>query len=101
MPICLDAMAVVGQRRGQPFLDFFGEVKNQSLNILFSYSIFYSYVLCLVYVRCEQVMTGVKPKSAFLQPGLLCEIAVELIKQVLLVYKIVIACIIFTPGFYF
>jgi hypothetical protein len=25
-PICLDAMAVVGQRRGQKFLDFFGEV---------------------------------------------------------------------------
>ena len=25
-PICLDAMAVVGRRRGQAFLDFFGEV---------------------------------------------------------------------------
>ncbi len=39
MPIAIDAVAVVGQRRGQAFLDFFGEV-----------------------------MTGVKPKSAFLQP---------------------------------
>merc|ERR1712216_976368 len=38
MPIVLDAVAVVGQRRGQPFLDFFGEC-----------------------------MTGVRPKSHFLK----------------------------------
>lgn len=53
LPIALDAMAVVGARRGQSFLDFFGEV-----------------------------MTGVKPKSAFLQPGLLLEVSFELIRQV-------------------
>mmetsp|Transcript_16748 Transcript_16748/g.18152 ORF Transcript_16748/g.18152 Transcript_16748/m.18152 type:complete len:517 (-) Transcript_16748:41-1591(-) len=56
-PITLDAVACVGNRRGQAFLDFFGEV-----------------------------MTGVKPKSAFLQPDLLVELALETAKQILLQY---------------
>lgn len=56
-PITLDAVACVGKRRGQVFLDFFGEV-----------------------------MTGVKPKSAFLQPDLLIELALETGKQILLQY---------------
>ena len=51
-PIVLDAVCVVGQRRGQAFLDFFGEV-----------------------------MTGVKPKSAFCQPLLMLDIGVELMRQ--------------------
>lgn len=54
-PILLDAVAVVGARRGQPFLDFFGEV-----------------------------MTGVRPKSDFLQPFLILDISLELIRQVFL-----------------
>ena len=45
-------MAVVGQRRGQAFLDFFGEV-----------------------------MTGVKPKSAFLQPSLVADVTFEIVRQ--------------------
>lgn len=57
MPIALDAVAVVGQRRGQAFLDFFGEV-----------------------------MTGVRPKSDFAQLGLLCDIGLELLKQVWIQY---------------
>lgn len=57
LPISLDAVACVGKRRGQAFLDFFGEV-----------------------------MTGVKPKSAFMQPDLLIEITIELIKQIVLQY---------------
>lgn len=56
-PIAIDAVTVVGQRRGQAFLDFFGEV-----------------------------MTGVKPKSAFLQPDLLIDIVVELVRQIILQY---------------
>lgn len=52
-PILLDAVAVVGARRGQQFLDFFGEV-----------------------------MTGVKPKSAFLEVSLCCELTLELIRQI-------------------
>jgi hypothetical protein len=56
-PIILDAVAVVGARRGQPFLDFFGEV-----------------------------MTGVRPKSDFMQPLLLLEIAAELVSQIFLQY---------------
>jgi hypothetical protein len=52
MPLALDAVAVVGQRRGQAFLDFFGEV-----------------------------MTGVRPKSDFVQPLLLAEITLELVRQ--------------------
>jgi hypothetical protein len=51
-PILLDAMACVGQRRGQAFLDFFGEV-----------------------------MTGVKPKIAFLKPGLLLDLTIEILRQ--------------------
>jgi len=54
-PITLDAVAVVGQRRGQAFLDFFGEV-----------------------------MTGVRPKSDFAQPFLLLEITFELVRQLLI-----------------
>jgi menaquinone-9 beta-reductase len=54
-PILLDAVAVVGARRGQAFLDFFGEV-----------------------------MTGVRPKSDFLQPLLLLDITLELIRQIFL-----------------
>lgn len=57
MPIALDAVAVVGQRRGQPFLDFFGEV-----------------------------MTGVRPKSDFVQVGLMLEISFELIRQIFFQY---------------
>lgn len=53
LPIVLDAVAVVGQRRGQAFLDFFGEC-----------------------------MTGVRPKSHFLQPGLAFAICLELVRQV-------------------
>ena len=57
MPIALDAVAVVGQRRGQAFLDFFGEV-----------------------------MTGVRPKSDFAQPLLLAEITIELVRQIVIQY---------------
>eukprot|EP01038_Epipyxis_sp_PR26KG_P014742 gene14742-19816_t len=56
-PITLDAVACVGQRRGQAFLDFFGEV-----------------------------MTGVKPKSAFLQIDLLFDIIVEIGRQFFIQY---------------
>jgi len=52
MPIILDAVAVVGQRRGQPFLDFFGEA-----------------------------MTGVRPKSHFLKPDLAAAVTLELLRQ--------------------
>lgn len=57
MPIAIDAVTCVGQRRGQAFLDFFGEV-----------------------------MTGVKPKSDFLQPGLLLDITVEIVRQFFIQY---------------
>jgi hypothetical protein len=57
LPLALDAVAVVGQRRGQPFLDFFGEV-----------------------------MTGVRPKSDFMQPLLLAEITVALVRQFVIQY---------------
>ena len=57
MPIALDAVTVVGQRRGQAFLDFFGEV-----------------------------MTGVRPKSDFAKPFLLAEIAFEICRQSVLQY---------------
>ena len=57
MPIALDAVAVVGRRRGQAFLDFFGEV-----------------------------MTGVRPKSDFAQPLLLAEITIELVRQIVIQY---------------
>jgi hypothetical protein len=57
MPMALDAVAVVGQRRGQAFLDFFGEV-----------------------------MTGVRPKSEFMQPVLLAEITLELVRQFFIQY---------------
>jgi menaquinone-9 beta-reductase len=56
-PITIDAMAIVGQQRGQPFLDFFGEV-----------------------------MTGVKPKSAFLQWDLVMDLSIELIRQIIIQY---------------
>ena len=56
-PIAIDAIACVGKRRGQAFLDFFGEV-----------------------------MTGVKPKSEFLQPGLIIEITFEMAKQFFIQY---------------
>eukprot|EP01041_Mallomonas_annulata_P012137 gene12137-25471_t len=55
LPEVLDAVAVVGSRRGQAFLDFFGEV-----------------------------MTGVRPKTAFLQPALLLDLALETVAQILL-----------------
>jgi hypothetical protein len=55
--MALDAVAVVGQRRGQAFLDFFGEV-----------------------------MTGVRPKSEFMQPVLLAEITLELVRQFFIQY---------------
>lgn len=51
-PMVLDAVAVVGQRRGQTFLDFFGET-----------------------------MTGVRPKSDFLQPLLVVDICLEFVRQ--------------------
>ncbi|CAE7358379.1 unnamed protein product, partial [Symbiodinium microadriaticum] len=57
VPIVLDAVAVVGQRRGQAFLDFFGEV-----------------------------MTGVRPKSDFAQPLLVLDIALELVHQLFIQY---------------
>eukprot|EP00981_Chlorochromonas_danica_P007820 scaffold1884_cov343-Ochromonas_danica.AAC.37 len=57
MPIALDAVACVGQRRGQAFLDFFGEV-----------------------------MTGVRPKSDFLQLDLLADLVVELTRQIIIQY---------------
>ena len=57
LPISVDAVAVVGQRRGQAFLDFFGEV-----------------------------MTGVRPKSDFAQPLLLAEIAIEFVRQIFIQY---------------
>ena len=57
MPIALDAVTVVGQRRGQAFLDFFGEV-----------------------------MTGVRPKSEFLRLDLLVDISFEFVRQVFLQY---------------
>lgn len=56
-PIAIDALAVVGQRRGQGFLDFFGEV-----------------------------MTGVRPKSDFLKFDLLFELAGECMRQIILRY---------------
>lgn len=57
-PMLLDAVAVVGQRRGQAFLDFFGEV-----------------------------MTGVRPKSDFLlRPKLLLDIVVEYLHQFVIQY---------------
>lgn len=56
-PISIDAVAVVGKRRGQSFLDFFGEV-----------------------------MTGVRPKSDFMQPHLLFDITVEVCRQIVLQY---------------
>jgi hypothetical protein len=52
LPIAIDAVAVVGQRRIQAFLDFFGEV-----------------------------MTGVRPKSAFLQADIVIDLTIELIRQ--------------------
>ena len=52
-PLLLDAVAVVGQRRGQAFLDFFGEV-----------------------------MTGVRPKSDFLQPLLVADVTFEIVRQI-------------------
>ena len=57
MPVALDAITVVGQRRGQAFLDFFGEV-----------------------------MTGVRPKSEFAQPALLMEITAEIVRQFFIQY---------------
>ena len=57
MPIAIDAVAVVGARRGQAFLDFFGEC-----------------------------MTGVRPKSDFAEPLLLLEIGLELVRQIVLQY---------------
>ena len=57
MPLLLDAVAVVGQRHGQAFLDFFGEV-----------------------------MTGVRPKSDFLQPLLVAEISLEILRQLFVQY---------------
>lgn len=57
LPIAIDAIAVVGQRRGQAFLDFFGEV-----------------------------MTGVRPKSAFFQPALLVDVALETLRQIVVQY---------------
>jgi flavin-dependent dehydrogenase len=56
-PLSIDAMACVGKRRGQAFLDFFGEV-----------------------------MTGVKPKSHFLQFDLLLDLTYETIKQMIIQY---------------
>jgi len=56
-PILLDAACVVGQRQGQKFLDEFGFI-----------------------------MTGVKPKSAFLQPGLSIPITFELFRQIFIQY---------------
>lgn len=56
-PLSLDAIAVIGNRRGQSFLDFFGEI-----------------------------MTGVRPKSDFLQPLLCIEITMELIRQIIIQY---------------
>lgn len=56
-PMILDAVAVVGQRRGQAFLDFFGET-----------------------------MTGVRPKSDFLEPGLVIDILLEFFRQFILQY---------------
>lgn len=54
MPIVLDAVAIVGARYGQSFLDLFGEC-----------------------------MTGLRPKSHFLrQPRLALHICLELAKQV-------------------
>ena len=57
LPIAIDAVAVVGQKRGQAFLDFFGEC-----------------------------MTGVRPKSDFAQPLLLLEITIEMIRQFFIQY---------------
>jgi flavin-dependent dehydrogenase len=56
-PLALDAVACVGQRRGQAFLDFFGEV-----------------------------MTGVRPKSAFMKPDLVLDIVMEMAKQFFIQY---------------
>ena len=58
-PLLLDAMAVVGQRHGQPFLDFFGET-----------------------------MTGVKPKHAMIveKPLFAAELTIEIIRQFVLQY---------------
>ena len=55
-PISIDAVAVVGKRRGQKFLDFFGEC-----------------------------MTGVRPKSDFFKDiGLVSEVTVEILKQLII-----------------
>jgi menaquinone-9 beta-reductase len=62
LPIAIDALAVVGQRKGQWFLDFFGEC-----------------------------MTGVRPKSDFAQPLLLAELALETLRQAFLQYVMRIA----------
>ena len=53
LPEAVDALAIVGKRRGQRFLDFFGEV-----------------------------MTGVKPKTSFFDPLLLLALSVETIRQI-------------------
>ena len=55
LPILLDVAAVVGQRRGQSFLDEFGEI-----------------------------MCGVRPKSDFLSPHIAVEMSLELARQVFL-----------------
>jgi len=57
-PVAIDAITVVGRKRGQPFLDFFGEC-----------------------------MTGVRPKSEFLTDiFLLSEVTVEVFKQIIIQY---------------
>lgn len=59
-PIVLDAVCVVGKRRGQSFLDFFGEC-----------------------------MTGVRPKSDFVKDAsLVAEVAMEMLKQIIIQYII-------------
>ena len=57
-PIVIDAVCVVGKRKGQRFLDFFGEC-----------------------------MTGVRPKSDFVKDiSLVTAVAVEILKQIMLQY---------------
>jgi len=57
-PIVIDAVCVVGKRKGQKFLDFFG-----------------------------QVMTGVRPKSDFVKDiSLVSEVAIEILKQIIIQY---------------
>lgn len=56
-PIVLDAACAYGQRKGQAFLDLFGEL-----------------------------MTGVQPKRNFLVPSIALPIAAELVKQMFLQY---------------